>query len=246
MLRDSRRGPRGPSRDPQRFELPRCPSGYARGEPVKILALSDAVVPFIYSLDLKTHLPDVDMVVSCGDLPAKYLEFVITLLNVPLLYVPGNHDADHFSVPGGIAIDGRLIFIEGVRVLGIGGSQRYKPRGRHQYTDPEMALRILPKYPGLIVNRLRFGQGIDLLVTHAPPLGIHDGRDLAHTGFRSFRRLMDLARPRMLVHGHIHARRNLEPTVSRYQDTMVCNIYPYRILHRAPDGAWDVGGQETA
>lgn len=213
---------------------------------MKILALSDQVEPFIYSLDLKSHLADVDMVVSCGDLPSKYLEFVITVLNVPLVYVPGNHDVDQFSVPGGIPIDGRTIDLEGVRLLGIGGSQRYKPRGRHQYTDSEMAIRILPHYPGLIANRLRFGRGVDLLVTHAPPFGIHDGQDLAHIGFRPFRRLMDVARPSLLIHGHMHALRNLEPTVTRYHDTTVCNIYPYRILHRAPDGSWDITRQETA
>lgn len=213
---------------------------------MKILAISDQVVPFIYSLDLKHHLPDVDMVVSCGDLPAKYLEFVITVLNVPLLYVPGNHDTDQFNVPGGISIDGRSVVMSGLRILGVGGSRRYKPRGRHQYTDAEMSMRILPHYPRLIINRMRFGRAIDLLVTHAPPYRIHDGRDLAHVGFRPFRRLMALARPRLLVHGHMHALRNLEPTVTRFRDTTVCNIYPYRILYRAPDGSWDVSRQETA
>lgn len=33
-----------------------------------------------------------DAVVSCGDLPFEYLEYIVTVLSVPLLYVPGNHD----------------------------------------------------------------------------------------------------------------------------------------------------------
>ncbi|HVH54112.1 MAG TPA: metallophosphoesterase, partial [Actinomycetota bacterium] len=33
-----------------------------------------------------------DLVLSAGDLPFDYLEYLVTVLNVPLLYVPGNHD----------------------------------------------------------------------------------------------------------------------------------------------------------
>src|SRR5205823_4064430 len=33
-----------------------------------------------------------DLVVGCGDLPFDYLEYLVSRLDVPLLYVPGNHD----------------------------------------------------------------------------------------------------------------------------------------------------------
>jgi Icc-related predicted phosphoesterase len=197
---------------------------------VKILALSDQVVPFIYDSMVTEHFPDVDMVVSCGDLPAAYLEFVLTVLNVPLVYVPGNHDPDRMAVPGGVAIDGRWQTILGLRLVGLGGSQRYKPSGRHQYTQTGMAWRILRSYPRALLGRWKRGYALDLMITHSPPLGIHDGQDKAHVGFRAFRRFMRWTRPRYLLHGHQHVHRNLDPTETKYHETIVLNVFPYRVL----------------
>jgi hypothetical protein len=211
---------------------------------LKILALSDEIVRFIYDSQIKDHFPDVDMVVSCGDLPANYLEFVVTALNVPLLYVPGNHDADELYVPGARALDGKWRTVLDLRCLGLGGSQRYKPLGRHQYTQRGMAWRMLPAYPRALIGRILHGSGLDLLITHSPPLGIHDGQDLAHVGFGVFRHFMRWARPRYLLHGHQHVHRNLEATETKYHGTMVLNVYPYRVVdiplsvdgHRAEAG----------
>ena len=33
-----------------------------------------------------------DLVLSCGDLPFDYLEYLVSRLDVPVFYVPGNHD----------------------------------------------------------------------------------------------------------------------------------------------------------
>jgi Icc-related predicted phosphoesterase len=201
---------------------------------LKILALSDEIVPFIYDSDVRDHFPDVGMVVSCGDLPARYLEFVLTVLNVPLVYVPGNHDLDTLKVPGGRALDGRWRTIEGLRMLGMGGSIRYKPFGRHQYTQGQMNRRMLGAYVRAMISRVRLGSDLDILVTHSPPLGIHDGDDHAHVGFKAFRRFMRWARPRYMLHGHRHVHRNLEPTVTKYHETVIINVFPYRVLDIAP------------
>jgi Icc-related predicted phosphoesterase len=197
---------------------------------MKILALSDQVVPFIYGNEIRDHFQEVELVVSCGDLPANYLEFVLTALNVPLVYVPGNHDPDDFHVPGGQALDGKWRSIKGLRLWGLGGSQRYKPLGRHQYTQEEMAWRMLRVYPRALIGRLLAGSGLDVMVTHSPPLGIHDGDDMAHIGFSGFRRFMRWGRPRYLLHGHKHVHRNLDPTETKYHGTMVLNVFPYRLL----------------
>ncbi len=197
---------------------------------MKILALSDQIVPFIYETEIKDHIPAIDMVVSCGDLPAKYLEFVLTALNVPLAYVPGNHDPDDLRVPGGQALDGTWRSVAGLLCFGVGGSQRYKPDGKHQYTQGEMTWRVLSAFPRAIIGRMLRGHGLDLMVTHSPPLGIHDDDDLAHVGFGIFRHFMRWGRPRYLLHGHQHVHRNLDPTETKYHGTMVLNVYPYRLL----------------
>lgn len=197
---------------------------------MKILALSDKIVPFIHSEEVKQAFEDVDLVLGCGDLPARYLEFVLTVLNVPLVYVPGNHDKDDLSVPGGVPADGRMVNVLGLRILGLGGSPRYKRRGRHQYTESEMRMRLIALAPGLIWERLRGRRGFDILLTHAPPRGIHDADDPAHVGFEVFLSLMRWARPRLMVHGHTHVVRNLEPTKTQFEDTLVVNVYPHRTL----------------
>lgn len=59
---------------------------------MKILVVADKVQDYIYSPRLKERMPGVELVLSCGDLPFYYLEFIVSCLNVPLLYVFGNHN----------------------------------------------------------------------------------------------------------------------------------------------------------
>lgn len=197
---------------------------------MKILALSDKVVSHLQQPSIKERYEDVDLVVGCGDLPARYLEFILTVLNVPLAYVPGNHDRDDVRVPGGVSADGRMVHVAGIRVLGLGGSMRYKPRGRHQYTESEMRARVLGQLPKLVWRRWRKGRAFDVLLSHAPPRGIHDAEDQAHLGFEAFLWLMRMGRPKLMLHGHTHAIRNLEVTETQYEDTQIVNVYPYRVV----------------
>ena len=61
----------------------------------RILALADEVDDSLGAEALERLGPD--LVLGCGDLPADYLEYVVTVTGSPLLYVPGNHDPDHRS-----------------------------------------------------------------------------------------------------------------------------------------------------
>ncbi|MCC7362557.1 MAG: metallophosphoesterase [Anaerolineales bacterium] len=222
---------------------------------MKILAISDEVVETLYSPRVRQQFRDVELIIGCGDLPFYYLEYIVTMLDVPLYYVPGNHDKVEQYLS-----DGRIIHqAEGCERLdaraaahwvaaapgaaaaanppaaplllaGLGGSMRYNNEGVHQYTESEMSARLLRLAPGLLANRLRHGRCLDILVTHAPPRGIHDDSDLAHTGFRSFLTFMDFFRPRLLLHGHSHVYRADTPTRTRYKDTQVLNVYPFRLI----------------
>ena len=58
----------------------------------RILAIADEVDESLYTDKLPGLRPDV--VVSCGDLPFDYLEYVVSRLNVPVVYVPRTHDPD--------------------------------------------------------------------------------------------------------------------------------------------------------
>ncbi len=193
---------------------------------MKILALSDEVVPLIYSPAVRERFGDVDLIVGCGDLPASYLEYVVTQLNVPLVYVPGNHDADEYCIQGGESVDGRWTKMNGVSIAGLGGSRRYKPLGKHQYTEDEMFARTAR----LLLTSRMAGRHVDVFLAHAAPLGVHDGPDHVHAGFRAFHTFLRVGKPRIMLHGHTHLQRNLETTLTPLYGTQVINVYPYRVV----------------
>ena len=58
---------------------------------VRVLAVSDQIDPRIYSATLRERMPDIDLVFGCGDVPARYLEFLADALDRPVYYVMGNH-----------------------------------------------------------------------------------------------------------------------------------------------------------
>jgi Icc-related predicted phosphoesterase len=205
---------------------------------IRILAISDDVVPQIYHAGIKSRFPDVDLVLGCGDLPHYYLEYVVTMLNVPLFYVMGNHhcELEHTPTsgqakrPGGcLDIDERSVEFRGLLIAGLEGSMRYKA-GPSQYTQREMSHKALRLSMQLLRNRVLKGRWLDILVTHAPPFGIHDGKDLCHTGFHAFLKLMERYKPRYLIHGHSHVYNQLQQTETQHHRTTVLNVHPYRLL----------------
>lgn len=200
------------------------------GNPVQILALSDEIVSFIHSPVVKKRFHHVGLLVGCGDLPIHYLEYVLTVLDVPLVYVPGNHDLDRYEIPGGIGIDGKIKKINGLNVLGLGGSRRYKKEGRHQYTESQMRLRVIKQILSAILRPGVLRSGLDLFISHAPPRGVHDSEDFAHQGFSSFHLLLSWLRPKMMLHGHTHTIQNLDKSETVVQSTRVINIYPYKLV----------------
>ena len=207
-----------------------------------ILVVSDQIAPQLYDASIRTNFANVDLVLSCGDLPHYYLEFIVTMLNVPLYYVMGNHgfeleysDSGERRVrpEGCVDISDRVVDWNGLRIAGLEGSLRYK-EGPYQYTQAQMLWKAVRLAMKLLGRRLRTGRGLDILVTHAPPLGIQDGKDLSHTGFRAFLRVMQCLRPRYLVHGHSHDYSRRQDETTLYRSTTVVNVFPYRLLDVQP------------
>jgi uncharacterized protein len=208
---------------------------------MRILALSDQVVEQIYSPRVPELFGKVDLVLGCGDLPDYYLEFVVSMLNVPFFHVPGNHDRpsaarDHADPSDGDGdplsnnLDGRIVRESGLLLAGLGGSIRYRPDGVNQYTQAEMGWRIAALTPRLLWHRFRHGHPPDILLAHAPPLGVHDGNDPAHVGFSAFHRFIRLFRPRYLLHGHSHVWRRDTVVTTQVGPTLVLNVCPFRVL----------------
>jgi Icc-related predicted phosphoesterase len=167
---------------------------------MRILAIADKRHRALYDYFEKERWKDIDLVLSCGDLDREYLGFIVTMISVPLLYVPGNHDK-HFldDPPGGCdSVDGQIVRINDMNISGLGGSIWYNGEGV-QYTEKEMARRVR----GIMRKSRRMG-GIDIFVAHAPPKEIHDLDDPCHQGFQAFRSLIEELHPAVFIHGHNH------------------------------------------
>lgn len=167
---------------------------------MKILVIADEESKALYDFYQPEKLEGVELIISCGDLHANYLEFLVTLAGCPVLYVHGNHDSAYEKHPpdGCIDIDDKIITYRGLRIMGLGGSMRYKP-GPYMYTEKEMKKRIRK-----MRRQLRFTGGIDILVTHAPAKGYGDMDDLPHRGFACFNTLLRRYVPMVMLYGHVH------------------------------------------
>ncbi|MBU0926718.1 MAG: metallophosphoesterase [Spirochaetes bacterium] len=214
---------------------------------MRILCISDTVDPLVDSAGIRERFGDVDLVLGAGDLPLDYLSYVVTALNRPTLFVFGNHNLkdlpryrpgsetpprpvhEYDSDAGATYVGFKIRRESGMIVMGLGGSARYND-GPNQFSQAQMWARVIAKVPALILNRLFLGRAVDVVLTHAPPRGVHDKDDPCHRGFSAFLWLMSAFKPRYLVHGHVHLYDAREPRCSRYRDTTVVNAYGHHVL----------------
>ena len=187
------------------------------------MLLSDTADKALWDYLDRSLLAGIDLILSCGDLPAEYLSFLTCFTNAPILYVRGNHDTKYnYHAPEGcVCIENTIYEYEGVRILGLGGSMKYR-ESPCMYTERQMTWRVVKLWWKLFRRK-----GFDILLTHAPARGVGDQEDLPHRGFQTFNRLMDRYKPRYMVHGHVH----MEYAAAsfkrerRYADTVVINAY---------------------
>jgi Icc-related predicted phosphoesterase len=202
---------------------------------MRVLSLSDQVLEFVYSPNAAVRFAGVDFVLGCGDLPYYYLEFLVDTLGRPVFFVRGNHAAtveysqnDSRTEPwGAIDLHGKVIQHHGLLLAGFEGSLRYR-EGPFMYTQGEMWMLVFGILPRLLLNIIRHGRALDVLVTHSPAWGIGDKPDPAHQGFKAFRWLLHTFKPRYHFHGHIHLYDSKQPFSIRFEETTVINTYGYQ------------------
>jgi hypothetical protein len=176
------------------------------------------------------------------------------VLDIPLVFVPGNHDPDvsgyrssragltlRAGLParppwpdGAINADGRIIDVAGLRLAGLGGCRRYSD-GPNQYTDRQQARRARALRGRAWWRRQRDGRGVDVVLTHAPPRGVGDGDDPPHRGFRALPGLVAALQPVALLHGHVHPY-GAPVRRGRLGRTAVCNVTGWHLLRIEPGG----------
>ena len=209
--------------------------------PVRVLAVSDQIDPRVYSGTLRDRMPDIDVVFGCGDVPARYLEFLADALDQPVYYVMGNHCEEMTRQGvrgvvqhplGCIDLGGKVLQDPktGLILAGIAGSPRYSDETGHQYTENQVKWTIVKMAPRLFWNKFRYGRYLDVLITHSPPRDVNDREDPPHRGFIALRSFLARFKPRFELHGHIHIYDRSEENRVEFLDTTVINVYPYQVL----------------
>src|SRR6516225_7516378 len=200
--------------------MPRRSSSPSDREAVRVLAVSDETSDeLLASPDL---VRSARLILACGDLPFDYLDTLMNALDIPLVFVPGNHDPDlsgyrssragltlRAGLPvlapwpdGAVNADGRIVDVAGLRVAGLGGCRRYSA-GPNQYTDAQFSRRAARLRAAARWRGLRDRRKVDVLITHALPRGVgDDDDDPAHRGFSALHGLVAALRPAVLLHGH--------------------------------------------
>jgi hypothetical protein len=228
-------------------------AGRAVPAPVRVLAVSDEVDDAIAADPGPVR--GADLIVACGDLPFEYLGSLMNAFDIPLVFVPGNHDPDlsgyrssragltlRAGMPvrapwpdGAVNADGHVVDAAGLRLAGLGGCLRYRD-GPNQYTDRQQARRALALRAAARWRRQRDGRGVDVLLTHAPPRGVGDGDDPPHRGFTALHGLTAALRPAALLHGHVHPVRahGAQAESGRIGGTVVWNVTGWHLLEIEP------------
>lgn len=223
---------------------------------MRILAFADQVEPQLYNKSVTRWVGPVDLLISCGDLPPYYLEYLFSSFNVPMLHVLGNHcyvphdpvtgQCPPGAYPGVVNLNGRVVEHNGLIMAGAEGSPIYNG-GHHQYSDQQFTLTLLRMVPALLANKVRTGRYLDVMVTHSPPRGVHDMGDQAHRGFPSLLSFIERFHPAVLLHGHTHRYDPMMAVSSLVGRTQVINTYGHVLLNMetaAGRGGWQIQSEK--
>jgi len=195
---------------------------------MRVLLISDEPSPYLWDHFKPENVEGLELILSAGDLKTEYLEFLSTMIPVPLVYVLGNHDKRLLKDPPGgcTLVDGLCVIERGVKIAGLSGCMGANPAEPLQFTEAEMAKRLKK-----LEREVERAGGIDIFLTHAPSLGRGDGDDPFHRGFDCFNDFLLRWQPRLHVFGHQHRRYNArQAPPGNVGRTMLVNACGYRII----------------
>ena len=196
---------------------------------VRVLAVADEEVPSVQS---RVRDVRVDLVLAAGDLPWDYLESLVSLLGAPAAYVPGNHDprTGHGVGPRGLVdVDGH---VQHGRRPADRRPRRVRPLQRRPApVHPEGVRQSCPR-----AAREARDAEVDVLLTHAPPLGLGDESDPPHVGISALHGVLETLRPSWHLHGHIHPYGMHKPD-RQLGSTTIRNVIPWQLIDIEPRSA---------
>jgi len=196
--------------------------------PIRILAVSDMESKFIWEHFDPEVFRGVNLMISCGDLKASYLSYLVTMIPAPLFYVHGNHDNDYERKPplGCQCVDGTVVEYKGLRIAGLGGCLGTDPTNPQQFSEAQMLKRVKR-----LQSDMKRDKSLDIFISHAPAQGIGDGHGF-HEGFESFRLIHEQNRPSLHLFGHLHTSGSPATKTGIFEENgiRIINCAGYRIL----------------
>lgn len=134
-----------------------------------------------------------DVCIMLGDHYNRDIEIIVRNIDKSKLYgIKGNHDYDYlqdYDIPN---INGQIININGIKILGMEGSFKYKPVDFPSFTHDESIAFLENK------------EKVDILVTHDKKFDPEKLRDPAHQGLIGITNYIYKNRVPIHIHGHIH------------------------------------------
>lgn len=156
----------------------------------------------------------VDLLISCGDLPdAAILRAMEYYRPKQVFAVKGNHDSAASFPPGVTDLHLQMKKVNGIRFGGFAGAWRYKPVGHHLFEQKEVSAMM------------KYFPSVDIFIAHNSPAGIHERDREVHQGFDGFTDYIERAKPQLIIHGHQHV--DLSTVAG---GTMIVGVYGERLF----------------
>jgi len=164
---------------------------------MKIVAFSDT-----HGTHSRLDIPECDVLIFAGDwsgITDKWstTDFSNWLQKQPATHkivIPGNHDQFSYMFDDSIhLLENRTVNIEGVTFLGSPYTREFM--GWYYMKNDEDLNDMYESFPR---------SGVDVLITHGPPLGILDKHNHEHLGCPALLKYVEDIKPKIHIFGHIH------------------------------------------
>lgn len=136
---------------------------------------------------------DYDICILVGDHTSRDIEIILNYIDKDKLYgLKGNHDFEYLKNYNICDINGKIIEINGVKILGMEGSFKYKPVDFPSFTQEESITFFENK------------EKVDILVSHDKTFDYTKIKDPAHQGLIGITNYIFKNNIPIHIHGHIH------------------------------------------
>ncbi len=143
--------------------------------------------------NIVNNYPYFDACLLLGDHSDNDIKKVLNHISKDRIYaILGNHDVNYIANYNLNNLNGQIIDINGVRLLGIQGSFKYKPIDFPSFTQEES------------IKFLNDKESVDILISHDGPFDDNMINDPAHQGLFGITYYLFKNKIKYNIHGHLH------------------------------------------